>query len=325
MPTDAEAREVLRRYPAEFARATLTPLGNAGGFSGARVWRVEHNSDAWCLKAWPTTGPSPARLAAIHRRMQAARRAGLSFVPLVCATRDHASHVEEASRLWDLQTWMPGTPDARPPAERIASASAALAMLHRAWVEETQEVRICPAIARRVEAFQQWTTLRHAVAPNRDSPSKDLTALARDAWAILSQQMDRIPGLLAPWAERPVFVQPCLCDIWHAHVFFEAERVTGIIDFGSVKLDHVAVDLARLLGSIAGDNAAAWHAGLEAYQRLRPIAAEDVALAHVLDRTGVLVGLFNWLKWLYHERRMYDNPAAVAARLGELVHRAQSW
>ena len=93
----------------------------------------------------------------------------------------------------------------------------------------------------------------------------------------------------------------------------KSARVTGIIDFGSVKPDHVAVDLARLLGSIAGDDPERWATGLrQPYRSVRPLAPDDEALAHVLDRTGVLVGLFNWLKWLYRDGREYDDLAAVA-------------
>ena len=61
-------------------------------------------------------------------------------------------------------------------------------------------------------------------------------------------------------------MQPCLCDPWHDHVLFTGDQVSGVIDYGSVKEDHIAVDLARLLGSLVEDDENAWSIGLKAYQ-----------------------------------------------------------
>ena len=92
-----------------------------------------------------------------------------------------------------------------------------------------------------------------------------------------------------------------------------------------MKIDHVAVDLARLLGSLVGDDANQRAAALDAYRRLRPLTRAEEALVQALDETGVVVGLANWLKWLYREQRAYDDRAAVARKLAELVERAERW
>jgi homoserine kinase type II len=134
-----------------------------------------------------------------------------------------------------------------------------------------------------------------------------------------------VPQLLAPWIGRPLPLQPCLCDIWHEHVLYEGDRVTGLIDFGGVKIDHVAADLARLLGSLAEDDPAGWAAGLEAYAGVRPLAPEEEALARVLDRTGVIVGVMTWLRWLYEEGRSFEDRGAAAGRLAALVRRMERW
>jgi Ser/Thr protein kinase RdoA (MazF antagonist) len=118
-----------------------------------------------------------------------------------------------------------------------------------------------------------------------------------------------------------VAIQPCVCDLWHDHILFQRDAVTGIVDFGSVKEDHVAVDLARLLGSLVGDEAAMWEVGFAAYERVRTLTAEERELARVLDRTGTILAAANWLRWLYHERRRYDRPDAVRDRLAALVRR----
>ncbi len=101
--------------------------------------------------------------------------------------------------------------------------------------------------------------------------------------------------------------------------------VTGLIDYGGVKLDHVAVDLARLLGSMVGDDFGLRAAGLQAYSRIRPLSLEEENLVHLLDETGTLLGAANWLKWLYREGKTFEDRNAVAGRLADLVKRIEGW
>src|SRR5947209_4161414 len=106
---DAE-RAVLRRYAGVCPWPALFPLGNAGGFSGARLWRVTGGEDFFCLRAWPPSADA-RHLEEIHRLMGAARAAGLAFVPAVFPAADGRSWVADAGRLWELTAWMPGRAD----------------------------------------------------------------------------------------------------------------------------------------------------------------------------------------------------------------------
>jgi Ser/Thr protein kinase RdoA (MazF antagonist) len=120
-------------------------------------------------------------------------------------------------------------------------------------------------------------------------------------------------------------LQPCLCDVWHDHQLFERDRLTGLVDYGEVKTDHVAVDLARMLGSLVGDDKVGWQTGLAAYRSVRPLSDSEEALARALDRTGAVLGIANWVRWLYQEGRAFDDPAAARRRLRDLVERVQRW
>jgi Ser/Thr protein kinase RdoA (MazF antagonist) len=113
--------------------------------------------------------------------------------------------------------------------------------------------------------------------------------------------------------------------MWHDHVLFTGDLVRGFIDFGGVKIDHVSVDLARLLGSMVGDDRAVFDLGLESYARIRPLSDEQRALARLLDITGVLIGIENWLRWLYAERKSLDDADAASKRLQALVERVEKW
>src|SRR5262245_14403510 len=133
-PPDLAARAVLGQFPAA-SGAIVTPLGNAGGFSGARLWRVQGDGGDFCLQAWPAREAEPQRLAWMHALMRRAREAGLVVVPAVEPTAGGVTWVEHASLRWDLTSWMPGRSDLheRPRAGRMRTACTALALLHNAW------------------------------------------------------------------------------------------------------------------------------------------------------------------------------------------------
>lgn len=304
-------------------------LGNRGGFSGARLWRIDGAAGAYCLRAWPSGDPAPQRLHWIHGLMKAARGADLEFVPAIAATEDGRSWVTHAGRLWDLTSWMPGRADFQehPTPARLEAACTTLARLHGIWFSIADQVGPCPAVKRRLEIARNWIGLiRSGWQPPFGLDAGDpVRPWAEKAWYLSRALIDTVPPALETWAERVVPLQPCLCDIWHDHVLFAGDTVTGLIDYGGVKFDHVAVDLARLLGSMVEDNADERSAGLRAYARLRPLSWEEEALVHLLDETGAIIALANWLKWLYREGKRFEDRTAVAQRLAKLVQRVEKW
>jgi Ser/Thr protein kinase RdoA (MazF antagonist) len=339
-PSDLElvARSVLEEEYG-LPRLQFHALGNRGGFSGAALWRVKHSDGDLCLRTWPADDKgkmAPERLTKIHSLMKLARDKDLAFIPAVLPTRNGNSFVDQADRLWDLTTWMPGA--AATPAQvtkaQVEAAFSALARLHTAWATADSRHGPCPGIHRRLDAFHEWQShIRNALdsdrlAGLRRSPcnlpvsarsADPVEPYAQRAWQLLRVHACEIPAKLGPWLNRPMPLQPCLCDVWHDHVLFEGDTVTGLVDFGGVKTDHVAVDLARLLGSLVEDRVDLRAAGLEAYRRIRPLSLQEEELTSVLDESGTLVGLMTWLKWLYVDGKPFEDRASAARRLQALV------
>ena len=258
--------------------------------------------------------------------MTLARRQGLRFVPTIFAALDGVSAVEHAGRLWELTEWLPGRPDfhRQPTPARLEAASAALAQLHAVWRSIPSEQVRCPAVQRRLTFLAEWHELLRSGWHPLALADSSLRPPIERAWRLLPSALERVPRRLQPWRDGNLCLQPCLCDLWHDHLLFDGERLTGLIDYGAVKVDCVAVDLARMLGSLVKDDADGWQAGLRAYRRFAPLSAEEEELAHVLDETGVVLGVANWLRWLYEERRAFADRIAVAHRLAELVDRLET-
>lgn len=327
---DLVARDVLEQNYVS-GPAVLTP--HAGGFSGARVWYLRCAGE-FCLRVWPSREPGRERLHEIHRWMTVASAAGLTFVPALLPARSGATWVEHAGRFWEVTTWLPGQADfhAQPSQQRLEAACASLALLHNSWGTDPGGPRPCPAVHRRLDVANDWIKLLDSGwnLISVDWPPEwardDLVgSWSGRAWQRVQRHIRDVPARLAPWLDKPMQLRPCLCDIWHDHVLFTGDRVTGIIDYGSMKIDHVTVDLARLLGSLVGDDAESHHRGLAAYRNVRALSLEEEALMQVLDETGAVIGIANWLKWLHRDRRRYADSAAVARKLGQLVERVEQW
>ena len=312
---------VLARYALAAEGLHWQALGDEGGFSGSEVWRGDDAAGrpVLALKAWPPT-MSAERLAQIHAWMRQA--AHLAFVPTVVVARGQQTVVVEAGRAWDLTQWMPGTADFRshPTEGRLAAACAAVAQLHRAWRHGGSAPVRCPAVDRRLTVLRAWAT-RPSLAPYADTPIGDL--LRRGC-----ESVDRLVGpaerSLHQWAQWPVAVGPCLCDVWHDHILFTGEAVTGVIDFGAMKVDWVGVDLARLLGDLVGDDEPAFLAGLAAY---RAAGGADLSATFVraLDRIGALCAVMGWILRLGSEARPGAVPKRVVLRVSQLIARLNSF
>jgi Ser/Thr protein kinase RdoA (MazF antagonist) len=259
--------------------------------------------------------------------MRLAREKGLLFVPTVLTTNQGVTWVAGAGRLWEVSTWMTGQADfhSHPTNARLQAACSALARLHLAWEPGSPQIGRLPSLQRRFDVVRDWMNwTRTGWQPEQAVSCTDpLRFQVERAWPILQKRIPLIPQSLAPWISRPLPLQPCLCDIWHDHVLFSGEEVTGLVDFGSIKVDHVAIDLSRLLGSLIDDDAEAWRKGIEVYSQIHPLTAGDISLIRILDETGILLGAANWLIWLYRDRRAFENKEQVVRRLGVLVERLE--
>ncbi|HEY7329439.1 MAG TPA: phosphotransferase [Gemmataceae bacterium] len=280
-----------------------------------------------CLRAWPAD-KKVEWVRRLHRLMASARQQALDYVPAVYVASSGDTVVEAAGRTWELTQWMQGRADfvENPSPARLEAACEALAKLHRAWEAFASPAEACPAVRRRLNLVREWNALISTGWRPTTESSPHLDALhpvAERACRGLAGWLREVPLCLEPWIDFRCPVQPCLCDPWHDNLLFQGERLTGLIDYGTVKADHVAVDLARMLGSLVGDDAEGWERGLRAYRKVRALNSDEEQLAHALDRSGTILGVVNWLRLLYYEGRRYEDLAVVARRLESLLDRIE--
>jgi len=326
-------RQILTRFPVvglpPWEQLQMESLGGAGGFSGARFWRIHAAGITCCLRRWPAEHPSPVRLAFIHDVLRHVFQRGVSVVPVPVPADDGNSFAVVDGHLWELTPWLPGKADYRddPSPARLQAALRTLARFHVAaatFPAGEPNVAPSPGLRQRLEIIQRWLSGDCDRLATRIT-SGDWPALAERARRLLPLFRDLAPAVqrrLAEAAPVPLPGQPVLRDIWHDHVLFEGARVSGIVDFGAMRIDTVAGDVARLLGSLALDDENVWRAGLAAYESTRPLSAEERRAVTVFDRSTTLLSGMNWLRWIYLEGRVFDDRRRVEARLDEILARA---
>jgi homoserine kinase type II len=304
----------------------IESLGAAGGMSGAHFWRITTPCGMLILRRWPQEHPSPSRLRFIHAVLAHAALRDITFIPLPIRATTGESFVEHGSHLWELAPWMPGMADYElaSNSEKLAAAMRALARFHVAVADfEHEQRRTSPAINRRLAMLQERQSGGAARLSSSISNTvwPELAPIARTFLAEMPSAIRCAISQLAPLADLPFQLQPCLRDIWHDHVLFIGKEVTGIIDFGAIDIDTPATDVARLLGSLVGDDAARWETGLAAYCSIRPLTSDEIRAVTALDTGGTILAGCNWLRWIYVERRHFENQAQVLERFRKIVVR----
>ena len=303
----------------EHLQGQVQYLAGGGGYSGARFWKAVSAAGAFCLRRWPKEHPTLQRLAFQHAVLgHAAQR--ITFVPLPVRLVQGETWIYATGHLWELSPWLPGVADFFPQQqpEKLNAAMIALAQFHEATAD------FLPASAGPSPvAGQRLNVLDQAVRelPAFDSalaqlpPTEELGAAAREILtgfrslhAKLRPDLVRAAGIETP-------LQPAIRDVHADHILFSENQVTGIIDFGALNTDSTAVDVARLLGSLAGDDAQARIIGLTAYQTVAPLTPQQLELIRTLDRASVLLSGMNWLRWILLEGRRFDDFCRVLSRI----------
>jgi homoserine kinase type II len=325
-----DIKPVLDRFSAADHASQIEPLGAAGGMSGAQFWRVTNPQGALALRRWPAEHPTADRLRFIHAVLRYAHKRGCSFLPVPVNDRSGETFVEHAGRLWELSPWMPGEADFErsPSPAKLAAALAALGRFHKATADfplppMSHDLGAPTAVTKRLARLHELqtggiATLDRAIV---EPVWPELAPLARQFLALLPNAVPRVLTLFEPLAGAALPVQPCLRDIWHDHVLFTGDKVTGVIDFGGVDVDTPATDVARLVGSLVGDDAAGWRAGVAAYTEVRPLSDAEARAVVALDAAGTVLAGCNWIRWIYADRRTFENREQVLARFKRILAR----
>ena len=321
---------LFRLYSTSLYPQFMRVWDTGGGLSGAGIWRAQSAAGEVCLRKWPTEHPTPERLTWIHAVLHHIQRKAVPIVPAPFPTCDGRTFVLHEGFLWELSPWMPGQAieTGKASVRQVSAAFAALAQFHRAaatFADFSPGSGAAPAVAQRLERLETWlhrggVKRMEQAAATCGSPLGEYAPLFLGAFRRLAPHLEIE---LRNLHDTSVPLQPCIRDIHDQHVLMIDDRVTGLIDFGAMRVDSVATDVARLLGTMAGDDAKLREAGLSAYQQCRHLSDIELRLVAALDRANVVLTGPQWMEWLLVEQKSFQAMPAVVARLERIRHRLQ--
>lgn len=311
----------------------------SGGFSGAIVAQVEAPSGSFCLRGWPPQSLSGERLSELHRLLNHWRHSGLPVAVPIPVHGSRETFTAHAGRWWQMEPWLPGRAVAPREIsdEQLNNLMRTLAELHQSASRYScrPESRSlfgvgsggAPAVNGRRRLIADWTptrlvegreSLKAAPGDFRDVGLSILDGFLRCA--------ERIDDELAACTDFVVAVHPCWRDIWNEHVLFSGSHVTGLVDPGSARTDHVSSDLSRILGSLLPDDFGRWNDALDTYSEGRPLKPEEYRLVRVMDRSSVLLSGMTWIeRWQAGEidpsqlEKIVDRVRIIVQRLRRMV------
>ena len=267
---------------------------------------------------------------------------GCRVLPVPYRTLQGTTIVEFNGHAWEMTPWLPGQADfhAHPNPIRLRAALNLLAQFHRAvWLPQDGEALSTNRVATQAVGIQQKLLTLNTFQEQRvleiefslrSSPTIHDAFLAREMIASFREFAPAVAMSLRQSAQHAhrLPLQPCIRDVWHDHVLFEGDQVTGIVDFGAMRLDSVATDIARLLGSMVQHDMDRWNVGLIAYTELRPLTAVELAAVQASHLATLLLSGMNWLYWLWVEQKTFDNPSRVNERVTQCCadqHQIGNW
>jgi len=330
---------LFEQYAILLRPAAVHPVDRSG-FSGAEIFRATSPLGTFALRCWPAEHPTSSHIRSIHKLLAQSFERGCTFVPVPVANLHGDTLIEFAGRRWQLEPWMPGTPDleAKPGPERVEAAFKALAELHRAFAGDraSQPPQPSPALLERIRILEGCLAgdmHRVRIAFNNEYLA-DWDDRVRRYFKLFERFAPEVDMRLRHAAAHDYSLQPVLRDVHREHILFpnpteklptekfasdEYPTVSGIVDFGALTIDHPAIDLARLLGSYEIDDQA-WRSVLLEFS-FAQLTGKERLLVEAFDRSGALLSPFRWLWWLFVERRTFRDPEAVAARFDVLLQR----
>ena len=330
--------QVLTRYAPRIRAEAVESLGNRGGFSGAAIWRVTTSQGEFALRRWPAVSLPRERILGLHRLLEHLQRDQLNFVAAPIAAVDGSTLITEGGYDWQLEPWKPGLADfhSNPSALRLSASMNALARWHLSaerhvpaataaqWFQRLA-AEASPAVSERIgtiHQIQEPVLKKIATAITTVSPTA-IADLSHRMLTLIQQGLTRVQRELLAVRDIKVRLQPCLRDVWHDHLLFSGNAVTGLIDPSACRRENVACDLSRLIGSLVADDRSRWSLALTEYQRYRGLSVSELTLIEALDHSGVLLSGWTWLQWIYVEQRSFPDLFAVQQRLSNIQRRLE--
>lgn len=331
-PSQPDLSAILPRWP--ISATEVSPL-QSSGFSGASLWKINTSeSQSLCLKHYSSGSLTVEQLDGIHRVLIHAFNEGCDFVAKPMRLTDGFTTVvagapnTPTAGLWDLSTWVPGSPVTSFSDAQIETAFASIARFHKAAAQvnlafgpspnlKQRQAQLAKLVRPESPALDEASDLlkTESIDPSLRGP---LTTIVDLLLRAPQSQIASLRTRLNEFATMELPLHPVVRDLRAEHLLFTDDQLTGLVDFDAMQMDSVAYDLSRLTSSMRLSESQL-HLALATYHAERPIQPAEAKLTQLLTGISRLLAPLSWVNWLVLEQRSFSNLAAVEKRLKEVA------
>ncbi|HUG17344.1 MAG TPA: phosphotransferase [Planctomycetaceae bacterium] len=330
----SELKSILSHWPKPFPSANL--VDRHRGFSGAIVYRLDVQGEHFALREWRKDQIPVERLQGLHGLLRFVFDRGITQVSVPVPTTKHQTFHQRYGVFRQIEPWMPGRADFRedPSDEKLRSAMRTLARFHLAanefaadsecseWFSVQREAR-SPTIGERLERLEYSLSYSGDPFLLRQIDQIPVSVGIKSALhAVLSALETHGPSVreeLQSLHSSKFRLQPSLRDVWHDHILFEGDEVTGLIDPSACRSENPVIDLSRLLVSFDVSDRTGF--ALDVYEQLRPLTPDEHRLRRVFDRSQFVLGGVTWIERLVTGLIDPDSLERIETRLNEIIGR----
>ena len=270
------------------------------GLSRSSVLRIQSLQGTYAVKQYPNTDFALEKLCRIHHFQRSVVSGGFDKLPQLLDWPDGQSLLADQDSWWELCSWRPGEPTAslgEITTDQLCSAMKSIAQFHKVCKSIGPTQQPSPGLEFRLRSLAQPILNledRRLLEIRRDPQVAGLIeAIARHSQYRLRDLQYSVQRLaMKKWECHWI-----LRDIWRAHVLFENEQVSGVIDLGASGVDTPMLDVTRLLGTLITPGDGRWSTMVQLYCN-ESQQDFDLDTIRVLDEASTFLSGRNWLMWL---------------------------
>ncbi|MFM7128644.1 MAG: phosphotransferase, partial [bacterium] len=223
------------------------------GWSGASFWKWRAEDGEFLLKIWPAEGPEARQHLFRHSQLNNLRNITL---PLALPVPDQTGRTLRpwSDGLWaEVIPWFEGEPaTVNPEVKQVDEVVQVLCDLHQRWTETTPS-RTGPSstVINRLNQLRIFDLSRlmgsraDFLGKGMNLPGESMNKLWEICRLAQSLRVDAV-RLLQTFENEKFRILTVLRDARPDQFLFSGGKLSGVIDFGAVGRDIIAVDLSRL-------------------------------------------------------------------------------